>query len=488
MIGIVVVSHSYALARAAVALAAEMVSDEARPAIGVAAGLDETTFGTDAMAIAETIGEADSPDGVLVLLDLGSAILSAEMALEFVDPEVAERVRLSPAPLVEGLVAAVVTASTGGSLDDADREARGGLEAKTEHLGGGVTEERPTPSGPGAATLDAHSLRSEHLVRNPHGLHARPAAALVSGLRGLDARVELTNATSQVGPVDGFSIGRVAGLGLRAGDKLVATFTGSDAAQAQRIFDELAASDFGETVEAESVSPEADGAPTGRDVVLAPALVRHDDVETSGYEARDPAHEEAVLKGGTASLDESLRQQGDALPAHKAIFEAQRAMAADPGLADTMADAVATGRSAVDAVHDSFSELADLLGGVDDPYLAERAQDVRSLERQLLRLLTGQVVEPLPQDPHVLVVPELDAATAAALDPEATVGVVTTTAGSTGHGLIIARARGVPVVTGREEAGHVISGTLVGLDAATGELWIDPDPDAVAEIRRRASR
>ena len=54
----------------------------------------------------------------LVLLDLGSAILSAELALEFCDPDVAARVRLSPAPLVEGLVAAVVTAATGAGLWD----------------------------------------------------------------------------------------------------------------------------------------------------------------------------------------------------------------------------------------------------------------------------------------------------------------------------------------------------------------------------------
>ncbi|HEY0473638.1 MAG TPA: phosphoenolpyruvate--protein phosphotransferase, partial [Kribbella sp.] len=80
MIGIVVVSHSRALATAAVELAAEMVTEGDRPVIAVAAGLDETTFGTDAAAVAEAIGTADSPDGVLVLLDLGSAVLSAELA------------------------------------------------------------------------------------------------------------------------------------------------------------------------------------------------------------------------------------------------------------------------------------------------------------------------------------------------------------------------------------------------------------------------
>ena len=113
MIGIVVVSHSRTLGYAALALAEEMVPEEARPRVAVAAGLDETSFGTDAAAIADAITEVDSPDGVLILMDLGSALLSAEMALEFVEPDLAARVRLSPAPHVEGLVSAHVTAGTG---------------------------------------------------------------------------------------------------------------------------------------------------------------------------------------------------------------------------------------------------------------------------------------------------------------------------------------------------------------------------------------
>ena len=66
------------------ALANEMVHD--RPVrIEVAAGLDETTLGTDATAIAVATTKADGGDGVVVLMDLGSAVLSAELALEFIE-------------------------------------------------------------------------------------------------------------------------------------------------------------------------------------------------------------------------------------------------------------------------------------------------------------------------------------------------------------------------------------------------------------------
>jgi dihydroxyacetone kinase DhaKLM complex PTS-EIIA-like component DhaM len=101
-VGLVVVSHSRALADAAVALAAEMVHGSGLR-VEVAAGLDATTFGTDAVQIKEAIERAVGPAGVVVLMDLGSALLSTELALDLLDDQsIRDRVVLSPAPLVGG--------------------------------------------------------------------------------------------------------------------------------------------------------------------------------------------------------------------------------------------------------------------------------------------------------------------------------------------------------------------------------------------------
>ncbi|HZY06129.1 MAG TPA: hypothetical protein VFE69_00215, partial [Ilumatobacteraceae bacterium] len=81
MVGIVIVSHSRRLADAAVELALQMVRGTPPP-IEVAAGLDGHVLGTDAARVKEAIDLVASPDGVLVLMDLGSAVLSAELALE----------------------------------------------------------------------------------------------------------------------------------------------------------------------------------------------------------------------------------------------------------------------------------------------------------------------------------------------------------------------------------------------------------------------
>ena len=484
MIGIVVVSHSRALADAAVGLAEEMVAAEARPGIRVAAGLDETTFGTDASAIAEAITDVDSADGVLVLLDLGSAVLSAEMALEFIDPETAERVRISPAPLVEGLVAAVVTASTGASLAEVAAEAEGGLAAKAEHLGVETAAPEPAES---AEPVTVEGPATEVVVRNPHGLHARPAAALVSGLRGLDATVLLRNATLNKGPATARSVGKVAALGLLKGHTLAATFSGPDAGAARERFLSLAAADFGESEEPAASAPPAapaDPARTGRQVVIGPALVRGGDVDTGRYAPGTPEDEKTRLESAVETVTAALAGLAIAVGPQRGIFEAQEALLGDPDLAEGLAADTASGTSAVDAVRARFGAVAADFDALTDPYLRERGQDVRSLERQVLQVLVGSTDQTTPGTPHILVVDELDAATAAGLDPATTLGVVTTTGGATGHGVIVASSRGIPVLTGRSEAKGVAEGTLIGIDPGPGTLWLDPDAATQEEIRR----
>src|SRR5256714_758757 len=139
----------------------------------LAGGLaEEGALGTDAVRVMEAIGRADSGDGVLVLMDLGSAVLSAETALDSLTPEQRESVLLCEAPLVEGAVAAAVAARLGEPLAEVAKEARGGLQGKVAQLGAGEPA-APGPAGTSAPLEEGLTLRLD--IRNPLGLHARPA-------------------------------------------------------------------------------------------------------------------------------------------------------------------------------------------------------------------------------------------------------------------------------------------------------------------------
>src|SRR3954449_7895976 len=110
MVNLVIVSHSSRLAEGVAELAAEMGGGEV--AIEPAGGLDDGAIGTDAERVQQAVERARSPDGVLVLMDLGSALMSAEIAVEMVDPD-GGPVLLCGAPLVEGAVAAAARARGG---------------------------------------------------------------------------------------------------------------------------------------------------------------------------------------------------------------------------------------------------------------------------------------------------------------------------------------------------------------------------------------
>src|SRR5690606_28270998 len=105
-------------------------------------------FGTDAVEIMEAIQSVYSDDGVLVLMDLGSAVLSAEMAYDLLPPEMQERIRFCAAPFVEGAIAAVVQVGITSDLDAICREARQALQPKEEQLG---QADQPPAGGPAAA-------------------------------------------------------------------------------------------------------------------------------------------------------------------------------------------------------------------------------------------------------------------------------------------------------------------------------------------------
>jgi len=233
MIGLVIVSHSPRLAEAAVELGLKMVHGSPPP-IRIAAGVDGR-FGTDAAAVAAAIdGIGDGP-GVLVITDLGSAVLSAGLALEL--RESSTEVLVSAGPFVEGITAGVVLAATGAPLAEVAREVAGALDAKRAQL-------EPLPDAPPPASGDPLSV--DQVLINPEGLHARPAAMFVQTAGGYDALVDVTNLTTGTGPVTAKSMIGLLSLGAKQGHRIKLDGHGPDAATAVSALRGLLADGFGE--------------------------------------------------------------------------------------------------------------------------------------------------------------------------------------------------------------------------------------------------
>lgn len=114
MVGIVIVSHSQKVAEGIRDMALQMSKPEQQ--IIAAGGMDNGEIGTDVMKISEAMIAANTGDGVVVMVDLGSAVMSTDTALELFDEETRDQIKIADAPILEGAISATVEASLGSSL------------------------------------------------------------------------------------------------------------------------------------------------------------------------------------------------------------------------------------------------------------------------------------------------------------------------------------------------------------------------------------
>ena len=173
MVGLVLVSHSNALAQAAADLVRQVSTTDFPLAAVGGVGENRTAFGTNAADIVEAIESVYRGDGVLVLMDLGSAVLSSETALELLPDTLKPGVLICEAPLVEGAVAAGVQVSSGGDLETVRREATQALIPKIRHLTGSAELPTQVPAPEPVRQLPAIGQKIALTINTRHGLHAR---------------------------------------------------------------------------------------------------------------------------------------------------------------------------------------------------------------------------------------------------------------------------------------------------------------------------
>ncbi|MBT2568051.1 HPr family phosphocarrier protein [Arthrobacter sp. ISL-85] len=241
-VSIVVVSHSEKIAEGAVELAAQMAPDVV---ILPAGGTDDGRIGTSLekvlAAIEQASGQASGQapgraagagaEGTVVLTDLGSAVMTAESALEFLESPAG--VLLADAPLVEGLVAAAVAAQGGADVEAVRKAAEGAR--------GGAGQPEPAGSElePGSVSSAAPDFTADFELVNQAGMHARPAAKVAGGLASLDAEVTING-------VDGASMTGLMTLGAGKGTVLHVEAWGKDAERAVEYVGGLVEAGFGE--------------------------------------------------------------------------------------------------------------------------------------------------------------------------------------------------------------------------------------------------
>jgi phosphoenolpyruvate-protein phosphotransferase/dihydroxyacetone kinase phosphotransfer subunit len=532
-VGLVIVSHSAQLARGVVELAGQMT--QGKVPMMAAGGAGEGVLGTSADTILQAIQSIDTSDGVLVLLDLGSAVLSAEMALEMLDEKRRSFVQLSTAPLVEGAIAAALEASLGRTLVQVSRAAE--QIADSVHLRQlkplsqptAVLVEEQTPSMR-AANIDVIQVKMQ--VTNPSGLHARPASLFVQTAARFQSSIRVARQDSPQQFVDATSILGVLSLGIRKDDTILLRISGPDATESLSALQELVKADFYENPALsppKAVPASAQTAPSTRPplpivpqtavpapplsanswqgisasagVALGPAfLLTTAPLALDAVEQRTVAPEQVTaeqqrlreaLHAASAELHALAQQLKAQIGDDAAIFDAQALMLNDPALLNAALQLIERQHlDAASALAQVGEQQARGIAQLPDPLLAARAADIRDAVGRAIRHLRPQVAQVRIDDmrqPSLLIAHDLTPSETAQLRPEMVLAICTVQGSPTAHAAILARALGIPALVGLPAmALQVIQpGQEVGLDATHGLLYVSPSAEIRGDLIRQ---
>ena len=340
----------------------------------------------------------------------------------------------------------------------------------------------------GIETVDADMggdmLVEEAVVALSHGLHARPAARLVEAVRKHDARVTLYHGDRHASALSAVGL---LGLGLGHGTTVRIEASGAQAAAAlaeviaflNDATPEETPVDVPEPVRGEG--PGLGGVPAAPGLAVGPIhrLTRAAiPVETR---AGTEEEERTRLNEALDTVREGLARAAAAGGARGGVMAAHGAMLADPTLTDAALAMIGRGMSAGVAWQEAISEQVAVLLSSGDRRIAERADDLRDLERHVLAALAGLPIEgPSVPQGAILVAEDLLPSQVAALDAAVVAGIALIKGGPTSHAAILAAGMGLPMaVAFGEPLAALEDGRVIVLDADRG--LIDPEPDAEAQ-------
>jgi phosphotransferase system enzyme I (PtsI) len=320
-------------------------------------------------------------------------------------------------------------------------------------------------------------------ITDPNGLHARPAVQLTLLAKKYQARVEL-RAGSDGEWVNAKSPNAVMKLRAVRGEIVSFRASGVDAEEAVVALSSLFQRDpvivpLGEQVIRATAAAEG----------LVIGAIAFDDPPHAIVDIPDSATDEGEkLRAGISRSRDELCEviaAGDDLAAE--ILEFQLALLEDEGFLRPVLRRVSAGASAVQGWTETLDREIAELARSDNEHRAARADDLRDLKSRVLRALSGGAARPHRyRDGAILIAEELTPSRFLEIDWRSVAGAALRGGSRTSHVSILARARGVPLLTGLErDLSEVLPDTPAVLDAYAGQLILAPSPATVASARQR---
>ena len=358
------------------------------------------------------------------------------------------------------------------------------------------------PSRPATGeTLSDFPTYLDLTIKNPTGLHARPATMFVSLAKEYTSEVRVRYGDKVT---NGKSLASLLKLGVESGGVLQVSAQGPDETAVLQALKEAVESGLGEEEEAPAAEAipayewEAEpdqlvvpGVPASPGLAIGPLRFFKRSKYVVEATAKDLDAEKTHLREAVAAAHVQLNDLYQEVKARSgagqaSIFLAHAEFLDDPDMLQAVEAQIESGASAGWAWQQVIEERVNELKKVDDPLIATRAVDLGDVGSRVLSFLAHRIEEgPLmPAGPVILLAEDLTPSDTAGLDPAFVLGFCTAGGGPTSHSAIIARALGIPAVVG---AGPALLSQAEGgeaiLDGNRGNLYVAPSPTTLAAAR-----
>lgn len=379
------------------------------------------------------------------------------------------------------------------------------LGSVTDSLGEPLLEVRgkAIAGTPSAGAQPQGNARGQARVAHHGGLHARPAALLRQTAQRFQSRI-LLHFHDREAAVD--SLVAVMGLGVGEGDEVTVSCSGADCQEAlQAMLQALQTPTVGErhatpaaaapvTAQATRHEPGVIGGVCASPGLALGPLARLDGISLPPDNGGNhPPEQHAALDAALTAVRHAIDRDWRHLPRGQedaaAILEAHLALLDDPALLDAARRHIDQGSAASHAWSRAIDAQCQVLRSLDNPLLAERANDLHDLQQRVLRALLGETRELRLPPSAIVVAHELTPSDLLLLARHDVAGLCMAAGGATSHVAILARARGLPcLVALGETLLELPAGSTLVVDADNGRLETRAAPQRLAEVRQHCQQ
>ena len=452
VVSLIFVSHSNELAKSMKKYIYDITKTEVPIGFSGGVGDDFKELGTDPTDIFNLIEEMYTDDGIIIFCDLGSALISSEMAISMLDDDKKEKVKLTSAPFLEGGILAAIESSLNKNIDEIKRELNNSLDAKKSYIDDDEETEKEN-----AANNDLKDyLRQEYKILLKNGLHARPIFMFMNMVSKSNCSVLITNKTKNKNIISADSMSKISLLSIQYNDIVEVYAKGENA---QNFLESLKDLFDGKFEAADNEVKKSYAVNSDFEVVCegnVSALAKYVDLDIKiGYEEQREidikAEKEKFVYAIETVRKEILKQkqiiEGKNLCNDEAlIFDSHLTMLLDEAVIDDVDNLLETSKhTALYLYTNIMQNMCDCFNEFDDLYMRERKYDILDILNQVLAVLLDKKIE-IPKNKDIILISDNIYVSTVANFTDNIKGVISLNGSSLSHSSILLKALNIPYV------------------------------------------